>query len=79
MADGQAFEDLEGFKQIILRDPDKIARNFLEKVLTYATGASIEYSDRREIDEIVKKSAAEDYGIRSLIHQAARRSIFQSK
>ncbi len=67
------------FKALILEHPDKIAKNLVEKVLTYATGASIEFADRREIARIVDSLENEDYGFRSLIHASVQSSIFQSK
>jgi len=78
-SNGKAFDDIEGFKEIVLSDPGQIARNLLEQVLTYATGAEIEFADRREIDRIVEELAGENYGFRSLIHAAAQSSIFRSK
>ena len=78
-ATGRDFEDLEAFKRIVLEQPDAIARNLLEKLLIYATGASIEFADRREIDEIIEAVASEGYGIRSLIHRVIQSDIFASK
>ena len=79
MADGQPFEDIEGFKKIVLADPEQITRNVLKQVLTYATGAEIEFGDRREIDAMVTNLAEHGYGFRSLIHAATRSDIFLSK
>ncbi len=79
LKNGQAFDDIEGFKAIALEHPEKIARNLLEKLLIYATGASIEFADRREIDRIVEQSGEGGYGLRDLIHQAVQSKIFRSK
>lgn len=79
MADGQFFHDIGEFKQIALADSPQIARNVLKQVLTYSTGAEIEFGDRREIEEMVTKLSAEDYGFRSLIIAATESDIFLSK
>ena len=79
MADGRPFQDIEGFKSIVLSSPDKIARNVLNQILTYATGAEIQFGDRREIDRIVTELAEHDYGFRSLILAATQSDIFLSK
>jgi len=79
LSNGKTFADIEGFKSLILEHPDKIAENLIEKVLTYATGASIEFADRREISRIVRELEESDYGFRSLIHACVQSSIFQSK
>lgn len=79
MLDGRSFEDISGFKEIALAHPDLIARNLARKLLIYATGASIEFADRREIDRIVADAAKDDYGFRSLIKETVSSSIFRSK
>lgn len=79
MIDGRSFKNIAGFKEMALTHPEKIARNLARKLLIYATGASIEFADRREIDRIVADTAKEDYGFRSLIHQTVDSSIFRHK
>ncbi len=79
LSNGKTFADIEGFKSLILEHPDKIAQNLVEKILTYATGASIEFADRREISRIVSDLEKSGYGFRSLIHACVQSSIFQSK
>jgi len=48
-------------------------------VMTYATGAEIEFGDRREIDQIVEMLEEDEYGFRSLIHAVTQSDIFLSK
>ncbi len=79
MHDGRSFSDIEGFKKLALSDTEQIARNLVNQVMTYATGAEIEFADRREIDQIVSELSKEDYGFRSLIHAVAQSEIFLSK
>ena len=79
LPNGKSFSDVEGFKAMILEHPDKIAKNVVEKVLTYATGASIEFADRREIKQIVKDLEDHEFGFRSLIHACVQSDIFLSK
>tara|TARA_B110000037_G_scaffold212633_1_gene265602 strand:+ start:2103 stop:4472 length:2370 start_codon:yes stop_codon:yes gene_type:complete len=79
LPNGKSFSDVEGFKAMVLEHPDKIAKNVVEKVLTYATGASIEFADRREIKQIVKDLEDHEYGFRSLIHACVQSDIFLSK
>ena len=79
MQDGETFEDIEGFKRIALKNPEKIARNLMEKLVIYSTGASLEFADRREIDRIVEESAKDGYGFRSLVHKTVQSSSFRTK
>jgi len=47
--------------------------------MTYATGAEIQFADRREIDQIVQALEDDNFGFRSLIHSVAQSHIFLSK
>ena len=79
LTNGEGFDDIDGFKAMVLAHPEKIARNIVEKLLTYSTGASVTFADRREIDQIVRASETDDYGFRSLIHACVQSTIFQAK
>tara|TARA_R110002049_G_scaffold46487_1_gene135159 strand:- start:112576 stop:114951 length:2376 start_codon:yes stop_codon:yes gene_type:complete len=79
MPDGRSFDDFDTFREIVSEDVRPLARNFAEKLLTYATGGPIEFADRDEIDRIVSATEPDDYGLRSLIHQAIVSDIFLYK
>ncbi len=79
LPDGRTFQDIREFKSILLEDPDQIARNLINQVLTYATGAEIQFADRREIEDIIQDLKGEGYGFRSLIHAVTQSEIFLSK
>ena len=50
-----------------------------KKLITYSTGASVTFADRRETDQIVRASETDDYGFRSLKYAGVQSAIFQSK
>jgi hypothetical protein len=79
MPTGDAFDDIEQFKAIILRNPDQIARNFTHHLMTYATGASVSFSDRQVIEDVLEKTKAEQYGVRSLIRAVIDSPAFLNK
>jgi hypothetical protein len=79
MSDGAAFDDIVEFKRILLNYPEKIAHNLVEKCIIYATGASIEFADRQEMESILHKISDENYGFRSLIHAVVQSPIFLNK
>lgn len=79
MPDGRSFEDVKGFKKLALERPEKIARNVVNQVITYATGAEVQFADKREIEEIIASLSQDDYGFRTLIHEVTQSDIFQSK
>src|SRR5262245_17726131 len=79
LPDGQKFANIDEFKQLLLKDKDQLARALTEKLLTYATGGAPAKSDRPEIDAIVARLRAKDYGFRTLVHEIVRSKVFQTK
>jgi Protein of unknown function (DUF1585) len=79
MPDGQRFQNVDEFKQLLLRDKDQIARSLTEKLLTYATGGAPETADKPEIEAIIRKVRDRNYGLRTLIHEIVQSKVFQNK
>jgi mono/diheme cytochrome c family protein len=79
LPDGRAFEDLAQFQELILEDPRRIARNVAEKLITYGTGAGITFADRDVIEDIVDRSADQDFGFRSLLYAVVTSPTFLTK
>ena len=79
LKDGRQFADINEFKKLLLEDPDNVARNVAEKLITYATGAGIGFADRKDVMEIVGKTKSKDYGFRTMIHEIIKSNIFQRK
>lgn len=79
LADGREFQDIRDFKQLLLADPDQIARTVAEKLVVYATGAPISFADRAEIDHIVAATQANGHGFRSLIHAVVQSKFFKTR
>ncbi|MCB1119929.1 MAG: DUF1592 domain-containing protein [Verrucomicrobiae bacterium] len=79
LLDGTPFEDIDEFKQILLQHPDKIAHNLIEKCIIFATGASIEFADRNDMEIILHQIEKNDYGFRSLIHAVVQSPVFLNK
>jgi hypothetical protein len=79
LSDGSKFQNIDEFKQLLLKDKDQLARSLTTKLLTYATGAAPESSDKAEIDAIVKKIRDKKFGLRSLVHEVVQSKLFQTK
>ena len=77
--DGQPFQNIDEFRQLLLRDKDQLARSLTTKLLTYATGAAPTKADRPEIEAIVARVRDKNYGFRSLLHEVVQNSLFQNK
>lgn len=79
LPDGRRFANIDEYKQLLLADKDQLARALAAKLLTYATGAAPSTADGPAIEAIVGAIRDKDYGFRSLIHEIAQSSVFQSK
>ena len=79
LPDGRAFSDIDELKQMLLTDPEQIARCLTEKLVTYSTGQPVGFSDQEDVDQILAEAKASDYGLRSLVHAVVASDLFQKK
>ncbi|MEM7144849.1 MAG: DUF1592 domain-containing protein [Verrucomicrobiota bacterium] len=77
--EGETFADIIEWQKLYHRQPELLTKAFAEQFLTYATGASIRFSDRNQISNIVASAKEHDYGLRSIIHAAVASNIFLTK
>ncbi len=77
--DGRKFSNVDDFRSLVVASPQKLARNVAEKLVVFGTGAPISFADRQAIDDIVERTAADDYGFRSIIKAVTISSLFLSK
>jgi hypothetical protein len=78
-ADGDRFENIDGLKQILLKDKTRLARALTTKLITYATGRAPQANDKAAVDAIVVKIAAKNDGLRTLVHEIVQGDLFQNK
>ena len=79
LPDGRKFADLVEFKKLLLTDPEQIARCLTEKLVTYATGQPVGFSDHAAVGRILTESKGSDYGLRSLVHAVVGSELFRNK
>jgi hypothetical protein len=79
LADGRTFSDIREFKKLLLSDRDQIARCLAEKLLTYALGRGLGFSDRPAVSAIVAGAGERHYGFRSLLHEVVQSDAFRTK
>ncbi len=78
-ADGRKFADIAEFKAILLAEPEPVARCLTEKLVTYATGHPVGFSDHQAIDQILEQTKGSNYGLRSLVHAVVASELFKQK
>jgi len=79
LPDGRQFADINELKQLLLTNPEQIARSVTEKLVTYATGQPVGYDDRHAVDQIIAEARSTDFGLRSLIHAVVASDLFRNK
>ena len=79
LPDGRKFADLVEFKKLLLTDPEQIARCLTEKLVTYATGQPVGFSDHAAVGRILTEAKGADYGLRSLVHAVVGSELFRNK
>ena len=79
LPDGARFHGVAGLRQYLLSRPDELTRTIVEKLLTYATGRTVEYYDMPAVRTIVREAAAADYRWSSSILAIVKSVPFQMR
>jgi hypothetical protein len=80
LTDGRTFKDIREFKKLLLdHDEERVARNLVSQLATYATGASIGFSDRKQVQEILDRSHGSGYGVRDIVYGIVASDLFRYK
>ena len=74
---GEAFEDFQEFKQLLSADRERMAHNLAEKLLAFGLGRETGFSDRPTLKDIVQKTAKDNDGFRTLIHEVVQSDAFR--
>jgi hypothetical protein len=77
--EGQPFKNIQEYRAILLKDPEQLARNLVQKLITYSTGAEIQFADREVVEQIVQEAKADNYSVRSIVHAVVRSRCFTHK
>ncbi|MDB6072863.1 MAG: hypothetical protein JWO89_503, partial [Verrucomicrobiaceae bacterium] len=79
LPDGRKFKDVRDLKKLLLEDEPQIARNLAKQLTVYATGAAVKFSDRDQIEQVLKRASASKYGVRSLVQEVVQSDLFRNK
>ena len=79
LQDGRAFADIHAFKSHLLADERAIARNLVKQFILYATGATMSFSERQQVEAIIDSCQDSEYGVRSIIHAVIQSDLFKIK
>ncbi len=79
MPNGEAFANIDEFRDALMSQSDRFLRGLTEKMLTYALGRTVEPSDRGLVDDLVEKMKQENHSLESLIKGIATSEAFLTK
>jgi len=77
--EGKPFKDIVEFKHILHTEEEAIARNLVERLILYGTGAPVSFADRQQVDAILDRTREGHFGLRSLLHEVINAPLFRRK
>ena len=80
LLNGTGFKNIREFKQLLIeRDERTVARNLAAQIATYATGAPVGFSDRKQVEAVLDKTRGSGYGVRDIVHGIVESDLFRNK
>ena len=79
LPDGTALSGPGDLRNALLRRPDQFVQTLTEKLMTYALGRSLVYTDMPAVRSIVHTSAADDYRFESVVMGIVTSAAFQTE
>jgi hypothetical protein len=77
---GESYANFAEFKRVLTKTRgDVFARSLIESLLAYSTGRNMERLDQYEIDDILARVKANDYGLRTAVTEVLTSEIFRSR
>ena len=77
--DGQQVDGPTGLRTALLRYSPQFVRMFIEKLMTYAVGRGMEYTDMPTIRAIAREVGAEDDRFSAIVLGVVRSPQFQAR
>ncbi|MEC8305818.1 MAG: DUF1585 domain-containing protein, partial [Planctomycetota bacterium] len=79
MPDGSKFDGPDGIRDYLLARPNQFTKCLTEKLMIYALGRRLSFTDRGDIDSIVASAAKNGYGFRDLVKRVVASEAFHTK
>jgi hypothetical protein len=77
LPDGRVLRGPDDLRNALLEHPDQFVQTLTEKLMVYATGRTLDYTDMPEVRAIVRAAAADDYRFETLVMQIVTSPEFQ--
>lgn len=76
LADGDPFADVRGLRTVLVARQRQMARHLLGLWTTYATGATLRFSDRRHVEAILDAAEPDGFRVRGLLRRFVASPMF---
>lgn len=79
LPNGKTFEGAAGLEKMLINDPDPFLHSLCEKMLIYATGRGLEYSDQTTVAHLQRDLKQNGFSLKGLIIDIACSKPFNTK
>lgn len=79
LPDGREFRDIRDLKRLLAAEERLLARNLINRLLTYATGTPIRFADRAPVEAALDRCAPTGFRVRDLIQEVVHSEMFLNK
>jgi hypothetical protein len=79
LPDGTKFNGPTGLQKVLLSHPEQFVTTVTEKLLTYALGRGVDYTDQPYVRQIMREAAANDYRWSALVLGIVKSAPFQMR
>ncbi|MEJ0036542.1 MAG: DUF1592 domain-containing protein [Gammaproteobacteria bacterium] len=77
LPDGHVLKGPDDLRNALLARPDQFVQTLVEKLMVYATGRTLDYTDMPEVRSIVRATAPDNYRFESLVMKIVASPEFQ--
>ncbi|MAX07200.1 MAG: hypothetical protein CMQ08_04425 [Gammaproteobacteria bacterium] len=79
-SEGASFDGFADYQQVLLdNELDAISYNLADQLITFSTGALVEFSDRDAVNEILSSTKDQNYPLRTMIHEVVASDLFRTR
>jgi hypothetical protein len=79
LPDERKFTGIADFKTLLAAEKHQLLHNLAKQLTVYATGRDVAFSDRAALNDIDARTEKQGGGIRTLLHEIAMSSLFQTR
>lgn len=79
LVSGIAYRDMEELKSLLKTQKHKLAKEFIESLVSYGIGRTIEFSDTDAILDLVNRCQYDGYSMQNMIYKIVSSQLFTSK